>query len=240
MEPQLVDSSVSLYRQIYNAMKSQIVDKKLLPGERFPSESALAEQFQVSRITVRKALADLQSDGLVIKRRGKGTYVTDVVMQDVAHVAGSFSDTCRAQGLEPETLVISSERRRAEIAEALDFGLGEGSWLISVTRLRSADGKPRLIEIDTFRESMSAILSVDLEKTPLGVAIEQISGQKLVSYVDTFGVEAAKKRDAEWLGCAIGTPLLIVDQIVLDGNGVPVYMNQQRILTSAYTYVVRH
>ena len=70
------DDSVPLHYQIENVLRERITGRKYLPHEPFGTESQFIEEFQVSRITVRTALAALVRDGLISRRRGKGTMVT--------------------------------------------------------------------------------------------------------------------------------------------------------------------
>jgi GntR family transcriptional regulator len=111
---------------------------------------------------------------------------------------------------------------------------------VLITRLRRADSTPCLIEIDRFSDRIGPILAADLENTPLTQTVQALTGLQIGRRLDTFQVEAAKRRDAEWLSCAVGSPLLIVDQVVYDTTGVPLYLNQQRIASTAYRYVVAH
>ncbi|PWU67279.1 GntR family transcriptional regulator [Gracilibacillus dipsosauri] len=67
----------ALYQQVYRSIKHDIINGKFKPGDRIPSEKDLAEQFQVSRITSKKAIEKLMIEGLVYRQRGKGTFVSD-------------------------------------------------------------------------------------------------------------------------------------------------------------------
>lgn len=234
------DGSLPLYRQVYLALKEDIAHGRLVPGNRIPSEGQLCERFKVSRITTRKALADLAEEGLVVKRRGKGTYVSAQVLREVPVNSGSFIAMCHKQGIEPKTIVIASERRHPTSLEREQFGGADLEWVLAITRLRTAAGAPCILEVDVFRESIGPILTSDVENVPLATTIHELTGLEVGSRIDTFSIEGAKKRDADWLGCQVGTPLLIVDQVVLDCAKAPLYLNQQRIDTTSYKYVVTH
>jgi len=112
------------------------------PGARLPSESALAEQFSVSRATVRRALSDLTRLGLISTRRGQGSVVTARPAETpLARVEG-FTDAMLRLGRHPETAVlrIVQEPAPANVAKTL----GPSVWRIE--RLRSIDGAPAIVE----------------------------------------------------------------------------------------------
>jgi GntR family transcriptional regulator len=112
------------------------------PGARLPSESALAEQFSVSRATVRRALSDLTRLGLISTRRGQGSVVTARPAETpLARVEG-FTDAMLRLGRHPETAVlrIVQEMAPANVAKTL----GPSVWRIE--RLRSIDGAPAIVE----------------------------------------------------------------------------------------------
>ena len=112
------------------------------PGARLPSESALAEQFSVSRATVRRALSDLNRHGLISTRRGHGSVVTTRPAETpLARVEG-FTDAMLRLGRQPETTLLRIIRAGAPSAVAKT--LGTQVWRIE--RLRRIDGAPAIVE----------------------------------------------------------------------------------------------
>lgn len=69
-------SDKTLYMQIYEFLKEKIISKEIVPGQQLPTELELADQFGVSRITSKNALNQLESEGLVYRKQGKGTFVS--------------------------------------------------------------------------------------------------------------------------------------------------------------------
>ena len=100
------DSSVPLYQQLCNLLTDQIHKGVLKPGDKIPSELQLSEMYGISRITVRSAITQMVDEGLLMKRHGKGTYVTIPVFVE-SKAGGSFTRSCQKNNIIPHTEVIS-------------------------------------------------------------------------------------------------------------------------------------
>ena len=74
-----MNTILPIYYQIKQAIKTWIINREFGPGDKIPSENELAEKFRVSRLTVRQALSHLTQEGLLVSRRGEGTFVTEHV-----------------------------------------------------------------------------------------------------------------------------------------------------------------
>lgn len=131
----------------YLRLKDELADMvdELAPGDPLPAERALAEQLGASRMTVRKAVDDLAASGRVIRRPGVGTFVAPKVEQPLA--ATSFSEDMRSRGLEPGSVDLGSEVRSAGAAIGRHLEISPGDLVLSVRRLRLADGAPMAIEV---------------------------------------------------------------------------------------------
>lgn len=102
------DSPVALYLQLADDI-ARMLRTRLRPGERLPSEAALVQQYGVSRITVRQALAHLERQGLIERKQGKGTFAAAPrIRQDLHHLTGFYA-FLQQQGLEPETHLVRFE-----------------------------------------------------------------------------------------------------------------------------------
>jgi GntR family transcriptional regulator len=137
-----------LYQQLQRALRDAIDRKILAPDDALPAERDLAEDFAVSRITVRKALEGLVSEGLLTRRHGAGTFVAGRVEKNFSMLT-SFSEDMTARGRTPH----SEWLRRAEGAvtpeESLTLGLSPGTRVYRFHRLRFADGAPMALEYAT-------------------------------------------------------------------------------------------
>lgn len=107
----------SIYEQIAAVLRDEIVSGALQPGQKMPSETTLEQQYQVSRITIRRATAILRNEGLVVVRRGHGGYVRDELQRQDLNV--------------PAGTVITA--RMPTLAERAEHGIGEGVPVFAVT-----------------------------------------------------------------------------------------------------------
>ena len=98
-----------LYKQLKERIEEQIANNVFPKSERIPSENELMQLFHVSRITVRKAIAELVSDGVLVKERGKGTYVCDKAMNvQVQKINRSFYEKCRLNQKEASSKLLKA------------------------------------------------------------------------------------------------------------------------------------
>lgn len=122
-----------------------VIDGGLQPHDKLPTERELAEEFDFSRLTVRRALDQLEQEGVVYRVQGAGTFV------GVQHIAksfelASFSEDMRARGLVPgsRTVVAETVPAPARVAHALH--LSPGTPVVHIYRVRTADGAPMCVE----------------------------------------------------------------------------------------------
>jgi GntR family transcriptional regulator len=166
------DSAVPLYSQIREQLRAEIEQEILRPGQQLPPESALMKRYQVSRITVRQALAQLQADGLVFKVPGKGTFVSvSNVTQDINRLEG-FAEAMERQGRDTANKVLSHTVIKSGQAVAEKLGIAPGSYVTEIRRVRYVDKQP-----------------VSLDITYLSVEIgEFLRGTEALAHRDIFSI----------------------------------------------------
>ena len=148
-----------LYQQIYDEIKDAIEKGVYAPKERIPSELELAEQYEVSRITVRRAVEELCSDGYLVKQQGRGTFVSTphINRQFHASTLQTFTALCADNGMKAGAHVIDRQIVPARQNEMEFFGLQKDALLLHIKRVRTADGEPIFEEnifvpFDAYRE----------------------------------------------------------------------------------------
>lgn len=134
-------SEEPLYYQLYSVLKERIVDGTYQVGETLPSENEMIREFGVSRITVRRALSDLENDGYIEKRKGKGSIVLRMRLDRPLTVFNSFSGDAIARGDRPGSIVLSVERMLAGVHVAEKLGISANDEVYALIRLRLLNGR---------------------------------------------------------------------------------------------------
>ena len=144
------------YQQLHQHISEAIVSGKLTPNDQLPPERELAEAADVSRVTVRKAIAQLVSDGLVEQRRGSGSFVrhaTPRLQQSLSSLI-SFSENMTARGMSSGSEVLFTGLCRPSSTELMSLGLSTTDKVARVHRVRSADDCPMALEYSSIPEDI--------------------------------------------------------------------------------------
>ena len=139
-------SPLPIYYQLEQGIKEMIEKGQLKPGEMIPSERELAETYDISRMTVRQAINNLVNDGYLVRKRGKGTFVAAMKIEQPLKGLTSFSEDMRARGMEPGTTVLAFNIVPASTSLAQLLDVREGADLYEIRRIRLADQLPMALE----------------------------------------------------------------------------------------------
>ena len=153
-------SSAPLYLQLQRVLRSAIERQVLAPDEALPPERELAEAYDVSRVTVRKALDGLVHARLLTRRQGAGTFVAARVEKNFATIS-SFTEDMLSHGRQPHSEWISKSEGTVMPEEALAFGFGPGTPVYRLVRIRYADGQSMALEHATVpKDSLTSLEAV--------------------------------------------------------------------------------
>lgn len=139
-----------LYQRLRSQLRRDIVAGVYPVHSRIPSEMELCRRYQVSRVTVRKALGALVNDGLLERYQGKGTFVSVPRLSKSLRDVNSFSSACRAMGCEPQTRLIAAHLIPGDELLCAALSCPPEENLVEMIRLRLADDKPVMLEINHF------------------------------------------------------------------------------------------
>ncbi|MGB4627469.1 MAG: GntR family transcriptional regulator [Erysipelotrichaceae bacterium] len=228
-------SPITLQEQLYSALLQSINNGKYKPGDKLPTEHQLAEMFSVSRVTVRNAIQRLVNEGYIVKKHGKGSFVKEKVYRSKLHFDNSFTANCLKNNAKPSTKIIEATLT-AGSDELLNKLKCKSDKLIKLTRIRKVDDIPCIIEIDYLPDRFKFLLSQNLTDTSLTTFIENNTDNIPTKFVDNFSISYSNKVSSEYLKCPLGTPLLKIEQTVLNQDEDIIYLNTQYILTSKYIY----
>lgn len=226
-------SPVPLYHQLAEQLGSAINDGRLQPGDPFENEVAVAERLSLSRPTVRRAIQELVDQGLLIRRRGLGTTVSNRKIHRRFELSSLWDDLDR-EGRTPRTEVLSVEIEESEqAAAALD--LPAETPLLHVERVRYAGDLPLAILHNWLPPAHAEIEEDELRTTGLYAAL-RARGVKPVVAQQSIGARmpsAAERRHLRIKGGA--QPLLTMTRAAFDAAGQPVEFGDHCYRASDYT-----
>lgn len=225
-----------LYAQIEDRFRDAITRGTLAPGSSLPAERALAEALGVSRITVRKAFARLQQDGLLRRRRGAGTVVAspgDRIDKSFTRIT-SFSEDMLARGKQPGNVWLSREQGLVSPEEALSLGLSPGSAIYRLVRIRLADGEP--IAIETSVVPTRCLASLDDIAGSLYAALEK-RGCRPVKALQRLRAVCLDTEKSALLGMIAGAPALLIERRGFDRGGVPIEVTTSYYRGDSYDFL---
>ena len=224
-------STTSLYNQVAEYLKERIRNGVIPAGSRIPSERALAEQFGVSRVTVRQALKELELSDLVevdggvrwaktVVRVAKETSSAGSSIEEGAAGLVSFSNLAAANGLTTTSVVLNNVTRPSTLDEADLLGIAPGAPVVDLVRLRLLDGIPTLMDFSLLPESMApGIGKRDFTTASLYQTFADVYGLNAASADCTIEAKGATDEIAGHLGLAPGAPVLVIDQKTFGDNG---------------------
>ncbi|WP_063627997.1 GntR family transcriptional regulator [Actinospica robiniae] len=225
----------------YLRVKGQIVERiaQLRPGVLIPPERDLAVAYRTSRTTVRKAVAELVTEGRLVRRQGSGTYVAEPKLAWPLSVSG-FSGHAEAEteGLRTCTTLIGTERVAASAELADRLGTQPGAEILSLQLLRSVNDAPMALECVHVSGRRYGGLEAEIESSDYvyDVLREKIS-DRVAHAVETIETVPAAPREAALLGTEIGTPMLLVTQHGHTAQGEPVEWVQTWYRGDRYSFV---
>ena len=225
----------------YYVVKRQLLEltRAMAPGTPVPPERELAQHYGTSRTTVRQALAELVVEGKLLRMQGRGTFVAKPKVAQMLELS-SYTEGMRAQGLNPQTVVLDTGYITAdgELAELL--GIGAGERVLRLHRLRLADSEPMSVDTSLLSAERFPGLQHSLDRHPsLYEAMATEYGVQIAEVRETIETGLADPRDAPLLRVDVGMPLLLLSRQAFDPAGIPVEWTQSRYRGDRYKLVTR-
>lgn len=212
-----------LHARLRQALRRRILDGTYAPASRLPSERELIADFGLSRITVRKALGDLQQEGLIHTLQGRGSFVAaPKAFQDLHELRG-LAEALAPQGRSLHNRLLDARFGPAPPGVAQRLGLAADAEVGTIRRLRLLDGVPLSVETSHFPAAIArALLQQDLARNDVFRLLEDALGLALGHAELSLEAAAADAALAAALGTAPGTPLLRIERLTHDAQGRPI------------------
>jgi GntR family transcriptional regulator len=210
---------VALYYQLKNIFLKKIQDGKWGAGEMIPTENELCKEYNVSRITVRQALSELEKQGYLLRKRGKGTYVMIPRIEQSLMSFYSFSEEFRKRGFKPGNKLLEYDLQipSADIAERLKSENNKKVYYVK--RLRYADDIPIAIESTYLPAHLFQGLNKhSIENKPLYDIFRDEYGIVPDFAEESFGADLISEKEAGILELKPGKPVLDIERTAFSGD----------------------
>jgi GntR family transcriptional regulator len=226
------------YLDLADALRARIVARDLGPGGALAGELELAREYGTSRVTVRRALDRLRSEGLVTSRRGSGWYAAvDPVRQPLGRVT-TVEAAVEAAGARPGRIVHGFGFVPAPAAVAAALHIEPNTDVLQVARVNLADGEPFAAVTVWVRGDLGADVSrADVERAPF-YDLLPVRGVELGTVQQSITAELANADVAGLLGAAPGEPLLVARRVTHDAEGVPALYSEHRYPADRTTFEI--
>jgi len=226
-------SGLPLYQQLQRALRHAIETRLLGPDDALPPERDLATDFSVSRITVRKAIDGLVSEGLLVRRQGSGTFVRARVEKNFSKLT-SFSEDMRARGRNPRSVWLRRSAGTVTPEESLTLRASPGTPVYRFHRIRFADDVPMALEYATILAS--CLPSLDAVESSLYVALER-AGHRPVRALQRLRAVLFTAEQAELLQAQEKDPGLLVERLGFLTDGRTAEFTQSYYRGDIYDFV---
>jgi len=235
-------SAVPLYAQVKDAIRARFASGDLKPGDKLPGEVAWGEQLGISRLTVHRALRELVSEGLLIRQRGKGTFVAPPVRRSYT-VAGplfGMTESLAKDGLSPQNRILVQEVIVAAGAIRSELGLPDGAHVVHLFSLRLIDGLPLATE-DMYlpAERFPALVNLDMNNQSVYATLDKLYDAHPQEALDVVSAGSASQDEAKLLGINKGAPVMRMQRTSTDRRGLPVEFSQIVFHAERYQFVAR-
>jgi GntR family transcriptional regulator len=237
------DNPIPLYCQIEEWMRGQILSGQLKPGDMIPPEITLSEELGVSRLTVRQALKNLTNEGLLVRKRAKGTFVAPQrskikfkrdrlmgVTEEVASEGGSVRSQVLEQTLVPAAGVLMRELK-----------LSNRDLVIRIHRLRSVGGEPVVIETTCHPYQLfPELLHMDTTDRSIYALLQEMYDSRPHEALDSFVASVATQEEANLLEIEEGAPVMRYQRTGFNKQGAPMEFTQSVYRADRYQFVIRY
>lgn len=230
--------SIPLYIQIAEGLIGQIESGELPPGERLPAERELSEDLGVNRMTLRRALRVLETQGLIVRKHGIGTYVAKHKIDRQMDAVFRFTTGMQRRGYTPGARLISLDEVMVDAALARELAVPISSLAYRILRLRSINQEPVLLESYTIpTQRFPDLERYNLENRSLYEIMESEYGVSIARARQSFEPVVASAFEAGLLEIEEGDPLMLEKRISFDEHDRPIEYGKDRYRGDRFRFV---
>ena len=231
-------SRIPLYHQVVDILKLRIQDGTYAVGDKLPSEQEFTNEFGISRITIRKAISELISEGLVYSVRGKGTFVAEARIKRTLGKLLGFVEELELDGIKPELKVIKYgfETPNPYMIETLGMDVSEKIFMLQ--RLVSVKGEPLFVDYAWYPETYSRFLvTSDLSKS-VHYHVMELAGIKLSHAIQEISAGTPSRVEAALLNIKRNATVLLINRMTFSNSKMPFSLGKAVYRADRYSYKV--
>ena len=231
-----MDSDIPLYSQLVSIIKRNITPGTLTGGALLPSESELCLTFDVSRSTVRQAIGELESEGLVVRKQGRGTFVAEPKMRRRTENVYSFTSEINSMGMTPSSTILEFKVMDPppDIVSMLELESNH-TQIYRFSRIRNVNGEPLILETSFYPVYIYPKLTRELLETHSFYSLLYEQGIVPYSAVDSYEAVILGRREAELLGTRPGNSAFSVQRRTRTESGTVYEFTQSLIRADRVT-----
>jgi len=213
-------SPIPMYYQIMSQLREKIAEGEYPVNSSLPPERELVETYHVSRMTIRQAISELVNEGILVRRKGIGTFVAPPKLEQTLSSLTSFTEDMAQRGMKAGARIISFKEKTPDPTERKILNVGADEKVIEFVRLRLADEEPMALETTTLIASICPGLQREnLENQSLYQLLTERWGVEMEHATQSLEPILAPPYEASLLHVAVGSPLLLMHRTTYDEDG---------------------
>lgn len=218
----LKNSPIPMHYQVEQDMRERIETGAWKPGQQVPSEKELCALYKVSRTTLRQAISGLVDEGLIVRERGKGSFIRDSIITAGARGLTSFSDEMATMGKRAGAYVLGIQQVPASPEMARKLRIETGAQLVVIKRVRYANESPMGIQIASLPSArFPGLEKADLTDRSLYKYLQEHYGVVIAEAEEIFSITSISEQDAHLLNTREGACGFYVERLTFDGAKEP-------------------
>jgi len=214
------NSKIPLYHQIKQNIR-QLIDEKILDsGNSLPAERELAVHYGVNRLTVRRAIGELVNEGILKRKRGVGTFISNPKLTQNMKRVNGFNERVQETGRIPSAKILSFEELPAPVNIARKLSAQSEESVYKLIRLRYVDGEPVMLQTAwLLKKYYPGLDQYDLSKNGLYQVLSEKYNSYPVESDETLEPVILTEYEQQMLESRPNTPGLFVESVTKDQNG---------------------
>ncbi|NMH72608.1 GntR family transcriptional regulator [Bacillus sp. RO2] len=232
-------SPIPIYYQLESHIKNQIEAGFILPGETIPSEREYAESYGISRMTVRQAINSLVNEGLLYRKKGSGTFVSEKKIEQPLQGLTSFTEDMKKRGMEPTSKLIHFELIPANSFISNELKISEYAPVYEIKRIRLADGEPMALETNYLSANLVKGLTEEEVKASIYSYVEDKLGLRITHAEQVIESVKASEEHVKLLNIVKDHPMLYIQRNTFLHDGTPLELVKSVYRGDRYKFQIK-